>query len=99
MPAVVSGFADTIFGSDAANTVAGGLGNDTLSGGGADLFVYAAGDGDDSITDFSAGEVDKVDLTDVGFTGTSATANVAVLSDGATIIAQSGYVWTPDDFV
>ena len=38
------------------NTFVGGAGNDTLTGlGGNDTFVFAAGFGKDTITDFSAG--------------------------------------------
>jgi hypothetical protein len=35
----------------------------------------------------------------VSFTGAGVTANIAVLSDGALITAQSGYVWTGADFI
>jgi large repetitive protein len=89
---------DRLFGGDGADTLVGGLGNDVLyGGGGADLFVYDAGDGNDRILDFDAG--DQVDLTGVGFVGTGATDNIAVLSNGATITAQIGYVWAADVFV
>ncbi|MFT6023639.1 MAG: hypothetical protein ACI9PY_001756 [Ascidiaceihabitans sp.] len=38
------------------DTLTGGTGNDTLTGGaGDDVFVYSMGDGDDTITDFNAG--------------------------------------------
>jgi Ca2+-binding RTX toxin-like protein len=49
--------ADTIKGYDMwADTFVGGAGNDTLTGlGGNDTFVFAAGFGKDTITDFSAG--------------------------------------------
>jgi Ca2+-binding RTX toxin-like protein len=41
----------------------GGLGNDTLTGGnGGDVFVFASGDGTDTITDFKLSN-DKIGLT------------------------------------
>ena len=44
------------------NTLIGGKGNDILTGGaGSDLFVVARGDGSDTITDFSAGDVVRLD--------------------------------------
>jgi Ca2+-binding RTX toxin-like protein len=91
---------DRLFGGNSADTLVGGLGSDVQYGGaGADVFAYTAGDGNDRILDFSAVDGDKVDLTGVSFTGTGATDNIAVLSDGSTIVAQTGYVWTNGDFI
>ena len=43
---------DTLDGGDDNDTLAGGAGNDTLEGGsGSDIYAFAAGDGDDTITD------------------------------------------------
>lgn len=48
--------ADTLMGQFGDDTITGGLGNDQLTGGsGNDTFVYVAGDGFDTITDFNAG--------------------------------------------
>ncbi len=57
---------DTLYGGSDKDTLAGGKGNDTLLGGkgndvltggsGADAFVFLAGDGDDTITDFGNGD-------------------------------------------
>jgi len=64
---VVNGGAgvDSIIGGDGADTIDGGAGNDTLSGGGGDdsltgaggndVYIYAPGDGNDTITDFNTG--------------------------------------------
>jgi len=47
---------DTISGNDGDDTLVGGADDDSLTGGdGDDTFVYAPGDGDDTITDFNAG--------------------------------------------
>lgn len=47
---------DVLFGEDGNDTLEGGTGNDLLSGGdGDDTFVYAPGDGFDTISDFNVG--------------------------------------------
>jgi Ca2+-binding RTX toxin-like protein len=46
---------DTLFGTNGNDTLNGGAGNDTLTGGdGSDVYVFAEGDGQDSITDTRA---------------------------------------------
>ncbi len=55
---------DTITGGGGVDTINGGAGDDQMTGnGGADIFVFSPGDGDgdDIITDFTAGE-DKINL-------------------------------------
>lgn len=53
---VGSKFADDLRGGAGNDSVTGGAGNDTLAGGsGADAFVFDAGFGKDTITDFTAG--------------------------------------------
>lgn len=48
---------DTIVGNSAANVIIGGAGNDVLTGGaGGDTFGFAAGFGEDRITDFTSGQ-------------------------------------------
>jgi Ca2+-binding RTX toxin-like protein len=55
---------DSLNGGLGNDTLRGGLGNDTLTGGsGSDVFVFAPGDGTDTITDLSLGEGDKIGLT------------------------------------
>ena len=57
--------ADTLDGRGGDDTLEGGTGDDTLSGGlGDDIFVFTDGDGDDTITDFAAGDTggDVIDL-------------------------------------
>lgn len=53
---VASAGNDTLEGGDGNDTLVGGIDQDRLTGGlGNDVFVYAAGDGSDTITDFNAG--------------------------------------------
>jgi len=55
---------DTLIGGNGTDTLTGGLGNDTLTGGnGQDIFVFAPGEGIDTITDFNL-ERDKIGLTE-----------------------------------
>jgi Ca2+-binding RTX toxin-like protein len=55
---------DLLNGDNGTDTLTGGLGNDTLTGGnGPDIFVFASGEGIDTITDFKLG-TDKIGLTE-----------------------------------
>jgi Ca2+-binding RTX toxin-like protein len=64
---------NTILGGDGGDTLNGGNGNDTLTGGiGADTFVYAAGAGADTITDFDADAAGGQDLVDISGFGINA---------------------------
>jgi Ca2+-binding RTX toxin-like protein len=66
---------DQIWGNGGNDWLDGGAGNDTLSGGnGNDTFVFKAGFGHDTITDFRRGSPtnhDTLDLTGLGFTSVS----------------------------
>jgi predicted extracellular nuclease len=54
---------DVLNGGNGEDVLVGGLGNDTLTGGnGTDRFVFAAGDGTDTITDFNRND-DLIELT------------------------------------
>ncbi len=55
---------DLLNGGNGCDTLRGGLGNDTLTGGygGGDVFVFASGDGTDTITNFKLSN-DKIGLT------------------------------------
>ena len=56
---------DSITGGKGNDAITGGAGNDTLTGGyGDDTFIYASGDGNDTITDFTDG-ADTIDLSAV----------------------------------
>ena len=55
---------DALYGNAGNDTLDGGAGTDTLSGGaGADTFVFVAGHGADTITDFFPEEGDRIDLS------------------------------------
>ncbi|MGJ8594585.1 Hint domain-containing protein [Sulfitobacter sp.] len=58
---------DSVSGGDGSDTIIGGTGDDTLTGGdGDDLFIYAAGDGHDTITDFNFGNTGTLSDGDAG---------------------------------
>jgi len=77
---------DIISGGDGNDSILGGLGNDSATGGeGNDVFVFNAGDGDDTLTDFGAGSTntDDGDKTNNDFINLSAfyTNNGELLAD------------------
>lgn len=58
---------DTLDGGGGRDRITGGGGADELTGGlGRDVFVFAAGDGSDRVTDFAVGQ-DRLDLRAFGF--------------------------------
>ncbi len=58
---------DILIGGTGDDQLTGGKGNDILTGGaGTDTFIWRAGDiGNDTITDFKAGEGDRIDISDL----------------------------------
>ena len=88
--------ADRITGNGRDNLLWGGRGDDVLAGaGGADRFAFGARSGADRIADFAAD--DLVVLTG-GVTLAGLEGSRAVLSDGATLQAANGWVWSAADF-
>jgi len=89
---------DILRGKGGADTLTGGADNDILEGGaGADRFNYSRGDGNDTFTDFSGIDGDRVALSNV--TVFRLVNNIATLSDGSVLAAQTGYVWATPDFI
>ncbi len=88
---------DRLFGGQGADRLDGGTGDDTLSGGPAgDVFVFAPGSGDDTITDFTNSQ-DRIDLTAFELSGyddltlTDGTDGVTIdlsAHDGGTILLE-----------
>jgi Ca2+-binding RTX toxin-like protein len=89
-----SDFDDTLTGDAGNNFLAGGAGNDTMTGnGGNDTFIFVPGDGDDTITDFTAGAGvgDVIDLIDWNFADfTDFENNVDITDLGASIRLEFG---------
>ena len=78
---------DTLSGGAGIDHITGGAGNDTMSGGtGNDVFTFAAGFGNDRITDFDAGPPGGQDLLDIsqfGITAATFAAHVTITDVGA----------------
>ena len=72
--------AETLVGGAGDDTITGLGGDDTLTGNdGYDTFVFAAGHGDDTVTDFTDGE-DLIDLS--AFTGITQFSDLTVTQEG-----------------
>jgi len=70
---------DILYGGFGNDTLLGGTGNDTLTGNvGTDNFTFAAGWGQDTITDFELG-IDKIDMRSFNIT----MANLSIQTSGA----------------
>ncbi len=82
---------DFLFGTGAGTRIDGGRGTDALTGGGgADVFVYAPGDGADTVRDFNLAE-DHIELDHSGFaTASLARAAFTDTANGATLAFQDG---------
>ena len=80
-------------GTDEAETLEAGAGDDTIEGlggddtltgnAGADTFVFAAGHGSDTVTDFADGE-DLIDLS--AFTGIAGYSDLTATQDGGNVV-------------
>jgi Ca2+-binding RTX toxin-like protein len=76
---------DKLFGDDGDDLLRGGKGEDLLTGGkGADIFALAAGEGEDLILDFKAGE----DL--IGLVGTLTFEQISIGQNGNNAVIELG---------
>ena len=76
---------DTLYGGSGHDVLYGDGGADSLTGGtGADTFVFTAGDGTDTITDFFPEEGDRIDLS--AFAGLEGFASLKLTADGSATI-------------
>ena len=76
---------DDLYGDGGDDELYGDGGADSLTGGtGADTFVFAAGDGADTITDFTPEEGDRIDLS--AFAGLEGFASLTLTADGSATI-------------
>ncbi|SFL05367.1 M10 family metallopeptidase C-terminal domain-containing protein [Shimia haliotis] len=80
---------DTLYGGGGFDTLDGGVGNDELTGGGnADVFVFADGHGDDTITDFLATN----GAEDINLSGVSAITDITDLLTNHILSSAGGNV-------
>ncbi|WP_181169184.1 hypothetical protein [Mesorhizobium sp. B2-4-14] len=84
---------ETFNGGGGADTMIGGIGNDTLTGGiGSDTFIFRAGFGLDTITDFvaGAGSGDVIQFADDVFADFASVLAAATQVGADTVIAHDG---------
>jgi serralysin len=83
---------DRLFGGKGDDNLAGGLGNDKLGGqSGADVFIFADGDGNDTITDFNVAELGEViDLGGIASITNMAELNAAAVDTAAGVLIDFG---------
>ena len=95
---------DTVAGSAGADEIRGGAGDDVLSGGaGGDIFVFGAGEGDDTVPDFRFGEDtivildDSLTFGDLAIENRDGDARVSVLDTTILLEGVSIYEITSPD--
>ena len=83
--------ADYLDGGAGNDSLVGGAGDDTLTGGaGKDVFVYGSGDGNDVITDYTAGQ-DKIKISSGTISATSYSVSNVVFTVGTgSLTVQNG---------
>ncbi|WP_396433517.1 Ig-like domain-containing protein [Limnohabitans sp.] len=86
---------DLLVGTASQNLLQGWLGNDTLTGGaGADIFRFVRGDvGADTITNFSRGQGDKLDLSSLLWSSVSSQTPLSELANYLNLFTQGDDAW------
>ena len=82
-------YLDTIVGGDGDDTLKGGTSDDTMTGGGgADTFVFDEESGNDTITDFSSTDGDRINLRgfDVAITWDQLSTKITTVTDENNIV-------------
>ena len=82
-------YLDTIVGGDGDDELEGGTSDDTMTGGGgADTFVFDEESGDDTITDFSSTDGNKIDLTgfDEAITWEQLSSKITTVTDENSVV-------------
>ena len=82
-------YLDTIVGGEGNDKLKGGTSDDTMTGNaGADTFVFDEDSGNDTITDFSSTDGDKINLTgfDVAITWEQLSSKITTVTDGNNIV-------------
>ena len=81
---------DKVSGGSGNDILIAGKGADTLAGGsGEDIFVFATGDGDDRISDFTIGD-DRIIFRDLDIDGIEAVLDTAIVQNGGTLLTTYG---------
>ncbi|MEP1535160.1 MAG: cadherin-like domain-containing protein [Paracoccaceae bacterium] len=81
---------DTILGGGGDEVITGGTGNDLLTGGGnSDRFLFAAGDGSDTITDFDL-SADTIEIDGVALTPGALPTGIMAIADGSDVLLSYG---------
>lgn len=83
---------DTLSGGGGYDTLNGGVGNDSMTGGAnADVFIFADGHGDDTITDFNAtNNLEDIDLSAVAAIGNITQLLSAASQVGGNVLIDTG---------
>jgi serralysin len=83
--------ADYINGGAGSDRLVGGSGNDTIEGGaGSNTCAFANGWGQDTVTDWSAGTSNKLDMTALSALGVHGTANLTIAVLGGSTVVSHG---------
>ncbi len=91
---------DTLGASSGDDTLEGGEGDDVIFGGlGADLFVFGAASGADSVSGFNLADGDRLELDDAIWSGSTLTAGQVVSTYGSVVNGTVQLAFTANDII